>query len=155
MKNNHKLEGFDRETEKLLHDLLDLRVTLYSYGNRLSRLEDKTEKRQRPKNGVINTHKSFVKTVYGGKCACCMHPLKNPEIDHFSSRAWAGVHDVWVICGKCNRDLYHGGLSRAEIFPTFVSYQYHLKRFIGGEQLTLLHPEKKVVFYASELAPKS
>lgn len=101
-------------------------------------LEEKTEKRQKPKTKVINTRKSMVRAVYDGKCPNCMKPPKKPEVDHFSSRAWGGIHDTRLICGDCNRALYLGKLVRAEILPRFATYQGHLKEFIGGEQLTFL-----------------
>ena len=119
-------------------DLKRLTVELQSHGKRLATLEERTEKRQKPKARVVNTHHSMVKAVYGGKCPCCMGALENPEVDHFSSRAWSGLHDTWLICGTCNKDLYHGNLVRAEVQPRFATYQAHLKKFIGGEQLSLV-----------------
>ena len=35
-------------------------------------------------------------------------------------------------------DLYHGNLVRAEVQPRFATYQAHLKKFIGGDQLSLI-----------------
>jgi|GEM_PF-3873857 len=118
-------------------DVKKLELLLQTQGKRLDALEEKTEKRQKPKPKVVNTHQSMVKAVYGGKCPCCMGPLENPEVDHFSSRAWRGLHDVWVICSVCNKDLYSGKLIRAEVQPRFASYQAFLKKFIG-EQLSLV-----------------
>ena len=119
-------------------DLKRLEVILQTQCKRLDALEEKTEKRQKPKPRVINTHHSMVKEVYAGKCPCCMGPLDNPEVDHFSSRAWNGLYDVWVICSDCNKALYHGKLIRAEVQPMFTAYLSHLKKFIGGEQLSLV-----------------
>lgn len=138
------------DRKDLLQDIRELESLIQLHNRRIATLEEVTEKRQRPKNGVINTHKSFVNTVYGGRCPSCMKPIEEPQIDHFNSRMWGSLHDTWVVCGDCNRSLYHGRLSRAEILPMYVSYQAHLKRFIGGEQMSLL-PEPKIVFYGSEL----
>jgi len=119
-------------------DLKRLEVLIQTQGKRLDALEEKTEKRQKPKAKVVNTHHSMVKAIYSEKCPCCMGPLENPEVDHFSSRAWSGLHDTWLICGTCNKDLYNGNLVRAEVQPRFATYQAHLKKFIGGEQLSLV-----------------
>ncbi|RJR40804.1 MAG: hypothetical protein C4576_19765 [Desulfobacteraceae bacterium] len=119
-------------------DLKRLEVLIQTQGKRLDALEEKTEKRQKPKPKVIKTHHSMVNEVYGGKCPCCMGALEDPEVDHFSSRAWSGLHDTWLICGQCNGDLYRGALIRAEVQPRFATYQAHMKRFIGGEQLSLV-----------------
>ena len=124
--------------DKLRQRVHDLESTLLEQKMRLKDLEIKTEKRQRPKMKVINTHKSFVKTDFNNNCPCCMKTLKDPQVDHFHCRSWGGLHDTWLICGQCNRDLYHGQLIRAEILPRFTTYQSHLKNFIGGEQLPLL-----------------
>lgn len=119
-------------------DLKRLESMLQTQGKRLDALEEQTEKRRKPKAKVVSTHRSMVSAVYSGKCPCCMGPLEHPEVDHFSSRAWSGLHDTWLICGTCNKDLYHGNLVRAEVQPRFATYQAHLKKFIGGEQLSLV-----------------
>lgn len=131
-------KALESPSQDLPADLSKLTAELQSHAKRLANLEERTEKRQKPKPKVINTHHSMVKAVYGGKCPCCMGPLENPEVDHFSSRAWNGLHDTWLICGQCNKDLYNGVLVRAEVQPRFATYQAHLKKFIGGEQLSLV-----------------
>ncbi len=118
--------------------LQGLLVFLCEYEKRIAELEQKTEERHRPKPKVVRTHRAMVRQVYGGKCPCCMKRMEDPQVDHFSSRAWAGLGDTWMICGKCNRDLYNGRLVRAEIFPRFTTYQGHMKEYIGVQQLSLL-----------------
>ena len=143
-----------KDREDLLLSLSELENLIQLHNERISNLEGITEKRQRPKDSVVNTHKSFVAKVYGNRCPCCMEVSEDPHIDHFNSRMWGSIHDTWLICGDCNRALYHGRLSRAEILPMYVSYQTHMKKFIGGEQMSFLE-EPQILFYGSELKHKA
>ncbi|MFC1535188.1 hypothetical protein ACFL7M_17705 [Thermodesulfobacteriota bacterium] len=141
MHNSQNLKTQPKDRKDLLQGLRELSTLIQQHNQRIAKIEEITEKRQRPKNSVSNTHRSFVESVYENKCPCCMKPIEFGEVDHFNSRAWSGIHDTWLICQECNRGLYNGDMVRAEILPCFIAYQRHLKAFMGGEQLTFLNSQ--------------
>jgi hypothetical protein len=84
-----------------------------------------------------------------GFCPCCAavrvctdtEKLAGAEFDHFFARNKTKVHETWLICESCNRDLLNSDFKNAAR-SAFEAYQLAVKPFLASPQAPLAFTAK-------------
>jgi hypothetical protein len=79
-----------------------------------------------------------------GFCPCCAETkvcsdterLPGAEFDHFFARNKTKIHETWLICEGCNRDLLNSDFKNAAR-SAFEAYQLAVKPFLVSSQAVI------------------